>query len=554
LAAVVLAGAVMCGVAALSACVGDDGIPTNDAQAGDTGSDVVVTTDGGDAANLVTLSVSLDGGGAGAVTSTPAGINCGAQCSAGFASGTSVTLTAAPDASSSLFTGWSGDCSSDGTCMVTTDKARNVGATFELHGSHRWIDQISFAGADSIDYLAVDGSDDIIAVGMAGTGSLYVKKYGSDGTKIWDVQIPSDCSISDGGLAVDSAGSIYLGVTISGFGSCTTLGGFPVTGDLFGDVGVLQLAAADGKVQWVKHFGGNGQDRPHALAVSGTNLLVAGESSSTTATFGSYNLSESTGYGFLAKLDTGTGTVGYAKALPGNIQIWDMAASTTDVLVVGEFHTNMTIDGKAINVSSGAHGDVMIYDFAIANPLTAQWARGAGDATGDDTAYAAVAMPGGGWAITGIYYGNINFQSSGTSLPSAGGGDVFLARYDAAGTYVYQFGYGGTGTDVGDGVAVDTNGNLFLAGRFASNITFGAFTLTGASNTDVFLTKLSAGATPVHQWATKYGGTAYDDSRDLAVDSKGNPYVLAQWTGMTVVDGVSLTSQDYDAWVLAAWR
>ncbi|HEY2366331.1 MAG TPA: hypothetical protein VGH87_08100, partial [Polyangiaceae bacterium] len=138
--------------------------------------------------------------------------------------------------------------------------------------------------------------------------------------------------------------------------------------------------------------------------------------------------------------------------------------------------------------------------------------------------------------------------------PSAGGGDVFLARYDAAGTYVYQFGYGGTGTDVGDGVAVDTNGNLFLAGRFATNITFGAFTLTGASNTDVFLTKLSAGATPVHQWATKYGGTAYDDSRDLAVDSKGNPYVLAQWTGMTVVDGVSLTSQDYDAWVLAAWR
>ncbi len=553
-AVVLLAGVMMCGVAALSACVGDDGVPTNDAQANDSGSDVNTGGDGGADANLLTLSVSLDGGGTGAVTSTPSGINCGTQCSAGFASGTSVTLTAAPDASSSVFAGWSGDCASDGTCMVTTDKARNVGARFELHGSHRWIDQISFAGTDSIDYLATDSSDNVIAAGVNGLGLAYVKKYSNDGTKLWDVQIPSDCSIYDGGLAVDATGNIYIGVTLSGFSGCTTFGGVAVTGDLFGDVGVARLAAADGTVNWVKHFGGGGQDRPHALAISGTNLFVAGESSSTTSTFGGYNLSESQGYGFLAKLDTATGAVTYAKALPGNIQVQDMAASATDVLVVGEFHTNMTIDGKAINVSSGAHGDVMIYDFTIANPLTAQWAHGAGDATGDDSANAVVAMPGGGWAITGNFFGNILFQTSGTSLASAGGSDVFLARYDASGAYVYQFGYGGASSDIGDGIAVDTNGNLFIAGRFASNITFGAYTLTGANNTDVFLTKLSPGNTPVHQWAVKYGGTAYDDSRDLAVDSKGNPYLVTQWTGMTVVDGVSLTSQDYDAYVLAAWR
>lgn len=551
----------MCGAVALSACVGDDNILPPDASTDtSTGADVVTKTDGGDATSSFPLTVSLDGGGAGAVTSSPSGINCGTQCSASFAAGTSVTLTAGADASS-LFTGWSGDCTGDNsTCQVTTDKAHAAGARFELHGSHRWIDQISFPGQDSIDYLAVDSADNVIVAGdvvptVNGSSIPYVKKYSNDGTKLWDVQIPTDCGTYDGGMVVDATGNIYVAVTLSGFGNCTTFGGVSVTGDLFGDIGVVRLAAADGKVEWVKHFGGGGQDRPHAMAISGTNIFVAGESSSTTATFGSYTLSESTGYGFLAKIDTATGTVGYAKALPGNIQIWDMAASTTDVIVVGQFHTNMTIDGKSLNVSSGAHSDVMIYDFAIANPLTAIWAHGAGDATGDDSAYGVTAIPGGGWAITGTFFGAINFLGSGSSLSSAGGADVFLTRFDATGTYVYSFGYGGTGSDIGDAVAADSSGNLFMTGRVgSSNITFGAFSLTGASNTDAFLTKLSPGNTPVHQWAVKYGGTAYDDTRDLGVDSKGNPYLLAQWTGMTVVDGVSLTSQDYDAYVLAAWR
>src|SRR5207244_10398538 len=54
-----------------------------------------------------TLTVSKAGTGAGTVTSSPAGITCGATCAASFTSGTAVTLTAAP-AAGSTFTGWSG--------------------------------------------------------------------------------------------------------------------------------------------------------------------------------------------------------------------------------------------------------------------------------------------------------------------------------------------------------------------------------------------------------------------------------------------------------------
>jgi Divergent InlB B-repeat domain len=78
----------------------------------------------------VSLTVTKAGAGAGTVTSSPAGISCGSTCSAVYASGMSVTLTATP-AAGSTFTGWSGGvCSGTGACTVTMSAARTVTATF----------------------------------------------------------------------------------------------------------------------------------------------------------------------------------------------------------------------------------------------------------------------------------------------------------------------------------------------------------------------------------------------------------------------------------------
>jgi hypothetical protein len=80
------------------------------------------------------LVVMTAGSGQGTVTSAPNGINCGASCTAGFPLGTTVTLTAASDPTSS-FTGWSGPCSGTGACTITLDKDQSVTATFALSAS-----------------------------------------------------------------------------------------------------------------------------------------------------------------------------------------------------------------------------------------------------------------------------------------------------------------------------------------------------------------------------------------------------------------------------------
>ena len=79
-----------------------------------------------------TLTVSRNG--TGAVTSTPAGIDCGATCAGVFEHGTAVTLAArTTNGSGSYFSGWAGDCASAGAfhdCTLSVTAARSVNANF----------------------------------------------------------------------------------------------------------------------------------------------------------------------------------------------------------------------------------------------------------------------------------------------------------------------------------------------------------------------------------------------------------------------------------------
>jgi hypothetical protein len=77
-----------------------------------------------------TLAVGKEGSGEGTVTSSPAGIDCGATCSAGFTDGSVVTLTSTADPVS-RFAGWAGaGCSGPAPCTLTMNDAKAVTAVF----------------------------------------------------------------------------------------------------------------------------------------------------------------------------------------------------------------------------------------------------------------------------------------------------------------------------------------------------------------------------------------------------------------------------------------
>jgi PKD domain/Divergent InlB B-repeat domain len=135
------------------------------------------------------LTVSKQGTGSGTVTSTPAGISCGVRCQASFDAGTIVTLTATADASS-LFTGWSGDCSRSGTCQVTIDQGRSVSATFAVNAPPRASFTVACIGMTcSFDASGSSDPDDPIVTyawdfgdGAAGSGQKASHTYARAGS------------------------------------------------------------------------------------------------------------------------------------------------------------------------------------------------------------------------------------------------------------------------------------------------------------------------------------------------------------------------------------
>jgi hypothetical protein len=144
--------------------------------------------------NGTALTVSVTG--SGTVASNPTGISCPSTCSAGFASGTPVTLTATP-ANGWAFSGWSGACSGGAGCTVTMNSPQSVTATFVQVFT--------------------------LSVTVSGSGSVTSSPTG--------VTCPSTCSASfNAGTAVTLTATPANGFGFSGWsGACSGVGNCVVT-------------------------------------------------------------------------------------------------------------------------------------------------------------------------------------------------------------------------------------------------------------------------------------------------------------------------------------
>ena len=128
--------------------------------------------------------------------------------------------------------------------------------------------------------------------------------------------------------------------------------------------------------------------------------------------------------------------------------------------------------------------------------------------------------------VTGFFDGANDFGGVTLTNQGVGGPDMFVAKYDHAGTLQWVSQAGGTTVNYGRAAGADTNGDLYVVGGYSGSARFGGASLPAGSGEEFFLAKYSgAGAL---QWVQASTGGADDNyGIGLAVDSTGNSYALA---------------------------
>lgn len=162
------------------------------------------------------------------------------------------------------------------------------------------------------------------------------------------------------------------------------------------------------------------------------------------------------------------------------------------------------------------------------------WAKKAGGASSDKAEAVAIDNLGNVY-VTGFFTGSANFGS--ISLTSNGLRDIFISKYNAAGTIQWAVNAGGSGSDVGFGIDVNSVGEIFITGSFNGLATFGSSSLTSNNATsDVFVAKLNTNG--VFQWAQSGTSTLANVGVSLGTDNVGNVYVSGQFSDTITFDQV----------------
>ena len=128
------------------------------------------------------------------------------------------------------------------------------------------------------------------------------------------------------------------------------------------------------------------------------------------------------------------------------------------------------------------------------------------------------------------------------TLTAGGYVDFFVAKLDPNGNWLWVVQAGGTNGNEscwGRGIAVDGAGNAYVTGQFLSTVNFGSQTLTSAHK-DIFVAKLDTNGNWL--WAVRGGGSSPDDGYGIAVDGAGNAYVTGVFFGTANFGGHTVSS------------
>jgi hypothetical protein len=318
-------------------------------------------------------------------------------------------------------------------------------------------------------------------------------------------------------VAVDAAGNVALTGSFSG---SATFGGSAVQSAGSSDIVVAKYNAA-GTHLWSRGMGGSGADLGLSVALDPSGAVLVTGYFSGTVDFGGGPLTSVGGFdAFVAKYSA-SGAHLWSKRFgsTGNDMTNGVAVDAAgNVVVTGYFVRTSDFGGGAIN-SSAWDGDLFVAKYTPAGAHL--WSRNF-TCNSMDTGTDVAVDASGNVVLTGAFMGAINF--GGGTLTSAGQEDGFVVKLDSAGAHVWSRRFGGSDFDRGHEVAVDSGGNVVVAGQFTGTVDFGAGPRRSTGFFDSVVMKLAAG-NGSHLWSTNFASSWDDVADTVAVDGAGDVIV-----------------------------
>jgi hypothetical protein len=326
--------------------------------------------------------------------------------------------------------------------------------------------------------IVVDNSGSVYVTGIFQKAVGYnwrTIKYDTNGNEVWSVIYESAPSGVDyaAGIAVDSSGSVY----VTGYNAGAT-----------NDFRTIKYDAS-GNIVWNKTYDSGNSDQARGIAVDGSgNVCVTGLSLGSSMDCRTI------------KYDSG-GNIVWNKLFDSGDQDW-----AKGIAVDGA--GNVYVTGNVNALTLPFQGDCLTIKYDSAG--NSVWTRtfdGGGKAAG----MAVVVDGSGSVCVTG------SWNQGGMSLLPA---NSLAIKYDSSGNIIWNRLYwGGVETTSGGGaggIAVDGSGNVYITGQVDNS-------LLGGNGLDFATMKLNGSGNGL--WSTLYDSGISDVGKGIAVDSFGNVYV-----------------------------
>ncbi|MEW6363683.1 MAG: SBBP repeat-containing protein [Acidobacteriota bacterium] len=323
----------------------------------------------------------------------------------------------------------------------------------------------------------------------------------------WNTFLGGDGSDYGYGIALDSAGNIYL------VGKSSMTWGTPVRGfsGSSGDAFVAKLDV-NGTLIWNTFLGGNLDDVGNGIAVDGIgNVYVVGHSRET--------------WGAPVRAFTAVYDVLVAKLANNGVLLWNTFLGGND----SDVGNGIAVDGSG---SAYVTGESRMTWGTPSNPYSAGSDAFAAQVAGNgvltwNTFLGGTGTDAGrGIATDGVgslyLVGNSGTTWGSPVRPYTQSYDIFVCKLLAAdGFAIWNTFLGGTSVDFGEDIALDGSGNAYVTG--VSYATWGAPARAFTALIDGTVAKLSC-ADGALGWNTFLGGSGSDYGNSIAVDSAGNVY------------------------------